>query len=267
MTVGYRQGRGAPLVLIHGGGGTWAQWKPAIPPLEAQHDVLAVNLVGHLGGEPVADGTEASVDLLAAGVEHDMNAAGWERAHLAGTSLGAWVALELARRDKAITCTALAPAGGWRRGDLGLRAVAGGYRLAYRLAALLARQPGRWVRRPGLRRLLLWHHLARPERMPPADASALLVGLARCRSLPAIVAWAGANDGAAGLDRIGCPVQLLFPERDLVLPRRRYGERLVAALPHAEAHDIPGAGHLATYDDPGAVARHILSFTARAGGA
>jgi pimeloyl-ACP methyl ester carboxylesterase len=58
-------------------------------------------------------------------------------------------------------------------------------------------------------------------------------------------------------------VLLAFPEKDRILPRRRYGERLVAGIPHAEVVDLPGAGHVAMVDDPELVARTILGFTAR----
>jgi pimeloyl-ACP methyl ester carboxylesterase len=44
-------------------------------------------------------------------VEDEMARAGFDRAHIAGNSLGGWVALELARRGRAETVTAVSPAG------------------------------------------------------------------------------------------------------------------------------------------------------------
>lgn len=265
MTAGHRGGAGAPLALIHGGGGTWLQWKPTIPLLEGEHDVLAVNMVGHRGGAPAPAGERLGVELLADGVERDLDAAGWTSAHVAGTSLGAWVALELAKRGRARSCTALAPAGGWGPGgDFGLRLVGHGYRFVHAAARLMARDPARWTRRPRLRRLLYWHHFARTDRMDPADTAELIVGVARCDALPAIVEWARHSPGVDGLDAIDCPVQLLFPERDLVLPRRRYGAALTSALPQAAVHDIPGAGHVATWDAPDTVAHLIAKLSSTA---
>jgi pimeloyl-ACP methyl ester carboxylesterase len=260
----YRGGAGEPLVLIHGGGGTWRQWRPVIPLLEPQHEVLAVNLVGHWGGPPAPPGLEASIDLFVDGVERDMDAAGWPTAHVAGTSLGGLVALVLARRGRARTCTAMATIGGWERGgDLGLRLIARSYGFFHRVTRLMARDPARWSRRPRLRRLLYWHHFARPDRMDPADTARMIVGMANCTILPALLTWARQHPGPTGLDRIRCPVQVLFPTRDLVFPRRRYGKRLLEALPGAEVHDLPGAGHVATWDEPELVARAILDFTSR----
>jgi pimeloyl-ACP methyl ester carboxylesterase len=260
--VGYRGGSGDPLVLIHGGAGTWRQWRPVIPFLERHHEVLAVNLVGHWGGAPKPPGAEANLELFVRGVERDMDASGWPVAHVVGTSFGAWVALELAKRGRARSCIAMAPAGGWRKGgDLRLRLVAGSYALFGWATQRMARHPERWSGRPRLRRLLYWHHFAHPERMPPADTAELIVGAARCSILPELITWSRNSDGASGLDQIRCPVLLAFPENDLVFPRARYGQRLIDALPMAEVLDLPGVGHVASWDDPQLVAQTILDFT------
>lgn len=259
----HRDGSGEPIVLIHGGGGTWRQWRPVIPLLEQHHEVLAVNLVGHWGGEPQPAEAEAHLDLFVDGVERDMDAAGWPNAHVAGISLGGLVALLLAKRGRARTCTAIATIGGWDQGgDLGLRMVARSYRLFHLVTQAMAQDPARWSRRPRLRRLLYWHHFARTDRMDPADTAHMIVGAANAPILPALFDWAANHEGPTGLDQIPCPVQLLFPTKDFVFPRHRYGERLIGAIPHAEVHDIPGAGHCATWDDPDIVADKIIAFTA-----
>jgi pimeloyl-ACP methyl ester carboxylesterase len=263
--IGYRGGSGEPLVLIHGGGGTWRQWRPVIPLLTGSHEVLAVNLIGHLDGPPRPTGSEATLDLLADGVSGCMDRAGWSDAHVAGISLGGLVSLVLARRGRARTCTSLATIGGWDKGgDLSLRLVARSYRFFHAAARLMARDPARWSRRPRLRRLLYWHHFARTDRMDPADTAHMIVGVSKATILPDLFEWALASDGPTGFDAIPCPVQLLFPERDLVLPRRVHGERLIAAVPQAEVRDIPGAGHCATWDEPALVAERILGFTGAA---
>lgn len=261
---GYRGGMGEPLVLIHGGGGTWQQWRAAIPLLEEDHEVLGTNLVGHHGGAPPPPGAEASVDLFVDGVERDMDAVGWPTAHVAGTSLGGLVALVLAKRGRARTCTAIATMGSWKQGgDRGLSLVGHSYRFLHAITQLMARDPARWSRRPRLRRLLYWHHFAHPDRMDPDYTAHMIVGVANATILPAFIDWAQEHDGPAGLDQIRCPVQLLFPTKDLVFPRSRYGERLIEALPSAEVHDLPGAGHVAMWDDPELVAQAIVEFTSR----
>jgi pimeloyl-ACP methyl ester carboxylesterase len=260
----YRGGSGEPLVLIHGGGGTPRLWRTTIPLLKPHHDLVAVTLDGHFGGVPVPPGSEASIETLARGVERDMDAAGFETAHLAGGSLGGWVALELARRGRARSVVAIAPAGGWEKGSLEFRAVEWIYRLLVAGSRLFARRPRLLATRPRLRLLAAWHHFAHPERIDPGDFAYMIAGAAGFDSLAAGLAWNREYGGARGLDEIDCPVLLAFPGKDRILPRRRYGGRFVEGIPHAEVVDLPGVGHAAMVDDPALVARTILGFTARA---
>ena len=101
------------MVLIHGFSGTPATWTPVLPALEQQHDVLALTLLGHRCGPEYLVGSPATPAAIADALERDMDAVGVDRAHLVGNSLGGWLALELAVRGRALSTTALAPAGGW----------------------------------------------------------------------------------------------------------------------------------------------------------
>src|SRR4051812_14488159 len=87
-----------------------------LPLLERRYDVLAPTLPGHAGGDLLYAGVNDG--LMADAVEWAMDAAGFERAHLVGNSLGGFVALQLAARGRARSVVALAPAGGWAAGDL-----------------------------------------------------------------------------------------------------------------------------------------------------
>src|SRR5215217_457962 len=115
FTPSHRGGSGPPLVCLHGFTDTWRTWELVLPALERRHDVLAVTLAGHAGGPPIEGAVSDSA--LADAVERAMDAAGFERAHVVGNSLGGYVALQLAARGRADTVVALAPAGGWAPGD------------------------------------------------------------------------------------------------------------------------------------------------------
>lgn len=103
------------MVCLHGFMDTWRSWELVLPALEREHDVLALTLAGHAGGPALED--EGGSDALVAAVEREMEAAGFQEAHLVGSSLGGYLALKLAARARARTVVAFAPAGGWAPGD------------------------------------------------------------------------------------------------------------------------------------------------------
>jgi pimeloyl-ACP methyl ester carboxylesterase len=75
----FRRGAGTPLLLLHGAGGTWTQWAPALPELQRSHDVLAPTMAGHWGG-PAADRVEPmTIDALTDSVEGVMALVGSAR--------------------------------------------------------------------------------------------------------------------------------------------------------------------------------------------
>ena len=258
----YRGGSGEPLVLIHGGGGTPRLWRTTIPLLKPHHEVLAVTLAGHFGGPEVRQGA-GTLDALVDAVEADMDEAGFETAHVAGGSLGGWVALELGRRGRARSVVAIAPAGGWEKGSREVRRVVWIYRTLLTGSRLLGRLGHFVASRPRLRRLAAWHHFAHAERMSPDDFEYMIAGAAGTPSLLEGLTWALTAPGAGSLHEITCPVLLAFPETDHILPRPRYSEPFVTGIPHAEVVELPGAGHAAMVDDPELVARTIAGFTAR----
>ena len=84
-----RSGAGAPLVLLHGIGSSRQAWDPVVP-------VLAVDLPGFGESRPLSPRTEPGPAALAAAVAGLLDELGVTDPHVAGNSLGGWVALELA---------------------------------------------------------------------------------------------------------------------------------------------------------------------------
>jgi pimeloyl-ACP methyl ester carboxylesterase len=89
---------GLPVVFVHGLGGRGAQWGHQVAHLRPERRVLALDLRGHGGSSPAADGAYGVADL-AADVTAVADELGLERFVLAGHSLGATVAAEVARRE------------------------------------------------------------------------------------------------------------------------------------------------------------------------
>src|SRR6516225_3214992 len=92
-TPRHRAGTGSPLLLLHGVSVTWRAWAPVLEYLEPHHDVLAPTLLGHAGASPFDPGQPLSVAALADGVEAELGRAGLDTVHIAGNSLGGWIAI------------------------------------------------------------------------------------------------------------------------------------------------------------------------------
>lgn len=88
-----RGGTGEPLVYLHGGGGT-REWAPIHQQLAEQFDVIAPEHPG-FGDTPRPNGVDTWEDFV---LHYDafFRALGLEKFHLVGTSMGAWLAANLA---------------------------------------------------------------------------------------------------------------------------------------------------------------------------
>jgi pimeloyl-ACP methyl ester carboxylesterase len=239
-------------VLIHGVGSYWGVWRPVLGVLEERHEVLAPDLPG-VGSSPPLEG-RPRVPALAGAVADELDRLGIESAHVAGNSMGGWIALELARRGRARDVVAINPLGRLTLierlyGQASLRLT----RLATVAVSPFAdRLMGSRVARAALAQMF-----ARPRRLPPEEAEAIRM-YAGAPSFRATVNWTWGH-GPEGLHEIKCPVLIAWGTRDRLLwPRqaRRFG----AAIPGAEARMLPGLGHAPMSDDPELVAATILGF-------
>ena len=259
FTPVHRGGSGEPLVCLHGFVDTWRTWELVLPALERRHDVLAVTLAGHAGGPPI----EGEVDeaSLADAVQRAMDAAGFETAHLAGNSLGGFVALQLAERGRARSVVALAPAGGWAPGDHSYARLIGMQRslvLATRVVAphadaLLAIPEGR--RRAT--ELLVTNH----EHIPAELLVHQLLGVSASPAGVAMLDSARDFDWLLDPARIECPVRIVWGTADRLLSwpsaATRYREQW---MPHADWVLLDDVGHCPQLDVPAEAAGLILGF-------
>jgi pimeloyl-ACP methyl ester carboxylesterase len=254
----YRAGAGQPLVLVHGLGHTWRGWKPMLPLLEPRFDVLAVDLPGFGHSPPLPDGVAPTAEALADAVERELDAAGFQTAHVAGNSLGGWIALELARRRRARTVTAISPLGLGlpRENRWGL-----GMLMGMRWAVLNSPAPEPLLRTALGRTLFAGPALGKPWRADPDDMleQSRLFGEA-----PGFLATADAvaDRQPLGLGDIDCPVLLLWGTKDLILLPRQ-GRRFERLIPGAELRYLKGLGHTPMSDDPEVLAEAIGELALR----
>jgi pimeloyl-ACP methyl ester carboxylesterase len=262
FTPFHRGGSGGPLVCIHGFTDTWRTWALVLPALERCHDVLAPTLAGHAGGPPLR--SEVSHELLADEVERAMDGAGFETAHVVGNSLGGYVSLHLAARGRARTVVALAPAGGWARGDGSYNQALDHFVSMQDLVKAAAPHAESILSTPQGRRRSTEYITMNFEHIPTELLIHQLRGAASCPGALPLIEFARRHGYTLAAEKIDCPVRLLWGTEDRLLPLPRAAVRYREEwLPQAEWIELEGIGHCPQLDVPLETAELILGLTAR----
>jgi pimeloyl-ACP methyl ester carboxylesterase len=252
-----RQGEGEPLVLLHGITGSERMWRHVVPLLAADHDVIAPTALGHRGGAPLPGGP-IDLDDVVDDVERTLDRLEIGDAHLAGNSMGGWVALELARRGRARSVCALSPAGAWdtdwkdKQRVFGLlQASARDSRRSRGLLPFLARSDRfrRWAMRAAA---------VHGERVSRADFIAGADDMIGCTAIGDLLS---SSAQLSPLDPVPCPITLAWSAKDHLFPVDTYGVLAQTLIPGASFLVLPDVGHVPMFDDPHLVAKTILAAT------
>jgi pimeloyl-ACP methyl ester carboxylesterase len=250
----HRAGSGPPLVLVHGIGSRWQVWDPVLARLAAEREVVALDLPGFADSPTPPPETPPGVASLTSLVAEFLDDLGLDRPHVAGNSLGGWIALELAKQGRVRSATVLSPAGFHTRREA--RYERGALWTAVRAARLLAPIADRVTASPSARRALLGLFVAHGDRVPAPDAAASVRALAAAPWFDATLA-AIPREHFRGGELISVPVTIAWGEHDrLLLPRQ--APRALRVIPGARLVTLRGCGHVPTYDDPDQVARVLL---------
>ena len=243
-----RCGQGEPLVLLHPLGADRTVWRPVLGLLRPHRDVLCVDLPGFGESRALEGRRPPTPSLLAVAVVQLLTELGIDdgRAHLAGNSLGGWVALEAAAAGHAASVTAIAPAGLWPQPLLPKP------QLGRALARVLAPAAGVPMRSRIARRLVLASTVAHPERVPPDQAAALVRSYAGATGFGAVSRAMRAGTFTR-LAEIEVRVTLAWPQHDRMVARPKNVPDTVCEL------SLPGCGHVPMWDDSDAVASVLLS--------
>lgn len=256
----YVVGRGAPLLLLHGLGGSKITWLPLLSALARDHRVIVPDLPGHGESEkPVGDYTPRFHARVLRGV---MDELGVERAMVVGSSLGGRIAVELALRSSGrVSALALldpsVPGLRWRHVMALARVVPS------ELGSLPVPLRERWMRL-AIRRLF-----ARPHDVQGgAYALAAQEFIRIYRDPRARVAFLSSlrhiitekpEPFFSSLRGIEQPALVIFGDRDRLVPAR-LGERLVQHLPQATLKVLPDVGHVPHFEATEQTLAHLRAF-------
>jgi pimeloyl-ACP methyl ester carboxylesterase len=246
-----------PLVLLHGLGMSTRVWDSVRGLLEPRHEVIALPTLGHRGGAAPSKRPVTIVDLVA-DAERALDEHGLQRPHIAGNSLGGWMAIELARRGRARTVCALSPAGFWSSGTdeqmIGVRKI----RRAVRTARLGRPLPF-MLRSRRVRRFVFRDIAVHGDRLTATQAIEATNDLLDCVIVHDVLTT---DENIAPLHPLPCPITLAWSAQDAIVPVDVNGVVARRSLPQARFIVLPGVGHVPMIDNPEIVARTILEATA-----
>jgi pimeloyl-ACP methyl ester carboxylesterase len=240
----WKKGHGPALGFLAGFGGL-PRWIPFLDILARERTIIIPSLPGFPGGERGHTVLDSHLDWMLA-VRHLLQKAGLEGADLAGSSIGASFAAEIAAiwPGSVRRLALIAPWGLFDEKDPMTDPWA---QRAPEVPALLCADPERWNELK-----------TEPE---GANSPEWPIEQTRASEAAARAFWPLGNTRLEKrLPLIEAPTLLIWGAEDRIVPHG-YADRFAAAIAgRTEITIVPGAGHLAELDRPDEVAAAILSW-------
>jgi len=240
-------GAGWPLVLLHAFPLNAEMWRPQLARVPEGWRFIAPHLRG-FGPTPMGD-LPPSMDTYAADVAALMDALQLDSAVVAGVSMGGYIAFAMYRAAPArlagLVLADTRPQADTADGRAGRAA----------MRERLAREGPRGVADQMLGKLLsgaaapevVAHVRQMIERADPAGIDA------------AIVAMMARPDSTPDLPHMSCGTLVVVGDEDAITPRAD-AEAMQRAIPRSTLTVIPGAGHLASLEQPDVFSRALADF-------
>ncbi len=254
-----RRGAGKPLLLIHGVGGSWRSWQTILDDLALEREVIAVDLPGH--GDTLPLDGQTTIATLADAVTEFLDANNLTNVDAVGSSMGARLVLELARRGGVLGgVVSLDPGGFWQGWQVPF--FYHSINLSIKLVRALQPVMPQITNSAIGRTLLLAQFSARPWKLSPE------VVLDEMRSFAASPVFDellynlayGETQKGAPKNSIKNPLIIGWGRRDLVcFPSQ--AKRALELFPDARLHWFDRCGHFPQWDRPQETVRLILDGT------
>ena len=254
-----RRGRGKPLVLVHGLGSSRAAWNLVVLALASHREVIAIDLPGH-GASP-AEHDSGTFAGLARSLDEWLVQEQLVGVDMVGSSMGARLVLEMARRGRSGGVVALDPGGfwdGWERGFVKATLTASGALLRSLRPAL----PKLAQTRAG-RTMLLAQLAARPWALNGDLVAKELVGICDTATFQELVqdlAYGPPQRGPAAGN--AGPIAIGWGRHDrLCFPGQ--AAKAQQAFPEARVFWFEHSGHFPNWEQPEETVKLILDTVGR----
>lgn len=243
-------GSGSPVVLVHGGHGSWLHWVRNIEALAAQHTVWVPDLPGFGDSDaPEGEGLVALLDptlftldtLIGPGTP----------LQLVGFSFGGLVAAQLAARRPQVRRLALLGTGG-HQGTRRPKGELVNWKPAWRAGDAAAMEQA-------MRHNLAMHMLSgAADGIDPLALRVHTEACVRTRFRSKEISRAGGLAGALAV--YAGPTLLAWGEHDVTAEPERIAPALAAPLPEARTRVVAGAGHWVQYERADAINPLLLDW-------
>lgn len=260
MEMNYiRRGAGKPLLLIHGIGGSWRSWQTILDGLALEREVIAVDLPG-FGDTPPLNG-EVSIATLCDAVTSFLDENNLTGVDVVGSSMGARMVLELARRGGVVGgVVSLDPGGFWHGWQIPV--FYHSVNLSIKLVRALQPVMPQITRSAIGRSLLFAQFSARPWKISPQVALDEMRSFAEAPSFDELLynlAY-GETQRGAPKNSIKNPLVIGWGRRDRVcFPSQ--SKLALEKFPDAYLHWFDRCGHFPQWDKPAETVRLILEST------
>jgi len=241
-----RFGDGPPLVLIHGGHGSWLHWVRNIDALSSSHSLWLPDLPGYGDSDPIeSSGIDEIIDATVYSIDRLMGAG--KAIDLGGFSFGGLVASRVAAT----------------RGEVRKLAVIGTAGHGLKSRYTLEMRNWRLAREPAALWSALRNNLAALMIHDPRDIDALALEVHRvCCTATRFRSKTISRSSllAEVLEGVEAPVLLVWGEHDVTTQPEAAARSIAGQRAGIEWRIVPGAGHWAQYERADALNRLLLAW-------
>ena len=254
-----KRGKGKPLLLVHGLGGSIRSWDIIIDDLAEEREVVTIDLPGFGNSPPLAG--KVSIGTLSDALTDFLKQQDLLGIDAVGTSMGARLVLEMARRGGILgAVVSLDPGGFWQGWEK--HAFFASIKASIKLIRLIHPLLPKIVHNPEGRSLLLLQFSTRPKQIPPDIALKELNDYVKARSFDELLRNLVYGEEQKGLAKgtLDKPLVIGWGRNDKVcFPRQ--AKRAMKLFPDAQLHWFEDCGHFPQWDQTKETVRLILAIT------